>query len=62
MTALDERQRYRVPEACELLRISKAYFYRKVRDKKVVIIKDGTRTFVSGSEIARLSRAAGSET
>ena len=53
---LDERQRYAVTEALEYLRLSRARLYDKIAAGEIKVIKDGARTFVPGSEIARLSR------
>ena len=57
LPALDERQRYTVEEALGYLRCSRARLYEKVAHGELKILKDGRRTFVPGSEIARLSRA-----
>lgn len=52
---LDPHQRYTVLEACAYLRISRGYFYAKIHEGEIRLIRDGGRTFVPGSEIARLS-------
>jgi hypothetical protein len=54
---LDERQRYSVEETLSYLRLSRARLYEKIQQNEVAVIKDGRRTYVAGSEIARLSRA-----
>ena len=56
LPALDERQRYSVPEALEYLRTNRARLYEQIAQGSIVVIKDGRRTYVPGSEIARLSR------
>ena len=51
----DPRLRYPVPEASVLLRQSVAKTWRDIKDKLIVAIRDGGRTYVPGSEIARRS-------
>lgn len=58
LAALDPRQRYTVAEAREYLRISRPYLYGKLKRGEIQSIKDGTRRFIPGSEIARLSALA----
>jgi hypothetical protein len=53
---LDEKQRYEIPEACKYLRQSRAKTYNDVKAGRLRVIKDGARTYVPGSEIARKSR------
>jgi len=55
---LDVHQRYNVREACIYLRISRALLYGDISRGKIKIIKHGTRTFIAGHEIARLSNPA----
>ena len=57
LAALDERQRYSIDEAAAYLRCSRAQLYKKIKVGVVLVIKDGDRTYVPGSVIARLSRA-----
>jgi hypothetical protein len=52
---LDVNQRYSVAEALAYLRTSRKSFYDKLAPS-IAFIREGTRTFVPGSEIARLSR------
>jgi hypothetical protein len=56
---LDVSQRYTVEEALAYLRTSRATIYKLINaaepTDKLQIIKEGKRTFVPGSEIARLS-------
>jgi hypothetical protein len=54
---LDTHQRYSVPEALALLRTSRKTFYDLVKTQRVAVIKEGKRTYVPGTEIARLSAA-----
>lgn len=53
---LDERQRYTVTEAEAYLRISRSRLYEKIAAGEILIVKDGRRTYITGSEIAKLSR------
>ena len=52
---LDVNQRYTVPEATAYLRQSRAKTYTDIRDGKLPIIKDGSRTYVPGKAIAARS-------
>ncbi len=52
---LDTAQRYSIKEALGYLRISRARFYAKVKAKEIKLIKDGGRSFVAGSVIAKAS-------
>lgn len=54
---LDPAQRYTVSEALAYLRISRSRFYQNIDCGEIKILKDGSRTFVPGSEIARASCA-----
>jgi excisionase family DNA binding protein len=58
LAPLDERQRYTVDESLEYLRVSRARLYKKIQAGELTVLKDGRRTFIPGSEIARLSRFA----
>lgn len=53
---LDTTQRYTVDEALDYLRIGRTWFYELVSTKAINLIHEGRRTFVPGTEIARLSR------
>jgi hypothetical protein len=53
--AFDPLQRYEIPEANALLRQSNAKTYGDIKAGKIRVIRDGGRTYVPGSEIARLS-------
>jgi hypothetical protein len=52
---IDLLQRYDVVEAAQYLRISRAKLYNDVAAGLIAVIKDGKRTFVHGSELARRS-------
>ncbi len=53
---LDELQRYSIPEAIAYLRKSRKTVYDDIRAGRLRVLKEGKRTFVPGSEIARRSR------
>jgi hypothetical protein len=53
--ALDPLQRYSIPEANALLRQSNARTYQQIKVGELKVIKDGGRTYIPGSEIARRS-------
>ena len=53
---VDVAQRYTIKEATSYLRISHASIYKEINARRLCVIKHGKRTFVPGSEIARLSR------
>jgi prophage regulatory protein len=53
---VDVAQRYTIKEATFYLRISHASIYKEINAGRIRILKQGKRTFVPGSEIARLSR------
>ena len=55
LAPLDERQRYSVREAAAYLRSSTFSIYRDIAEGRIRIIKDRSRTYVPGSEIARRS-------
>jgi hypothetical protein len=58
MPPIDPRQRYTIEETKAYLRLSRASVYQRINNGSLQIIKDGKRTFVPGSEIARLSSIA----
>lgn len=53
---VDMSQRYTIAEAIAYLRISHATVYKEINAGRIKVLKQGKRTFVPGSEIARLSR------
>jgi hypothetical protein len=55
LAPLDVNQRYSVPEALAYLRTSRKSFYEKIFPR-ISVIREGSRTFIPGVEIARLSR------
>lgn len=57
---LDEKQRYAIPEAAALLRISRAQVYRLINAKSLTPLHDGARIFIPGSEIIARSTLGGS--
>jgi len=52
---LDATQRYTVEEAARYLRTSRWTVYQMLKNSQIQKIKQGKRTFIPGSEIARLS-------
>ncbi len=56
---LDESQRYSVSEAAAYLRVSRPTVYKMIAEGRLESICEGSRRFVPGTEIARLSRAPG---
>ncbi len=52
-TQFDERLRFSIDEASALLRQSRAKTYNDITAGRLRIIKDGSRTYVPGTEIAR---------
>lgn len=52
---LDPLQRYSVPEANAFLRQSNARTYQQIKSGELRVIRDGGRTYIPGSEIARRS-------
>jgi hypothetical protein len=54
---LDEKRRYSVKLTCAYLDVSHARLYEKIARGELEVIKDGRRTYIPGTEIARLCRA-----
>lgn len=55
---LDPNQRYTLVEACQLLRQSRAKTYKDIAEGNLVVIKDGRRAYIPGSELVRRSTLA----
>lgn len=56
-TSAPQREIYPIDEACTKLgNVSRASIYRWAAQGKIRLVKIGGRTFISGAEIARLSR------
>jgi hypothetical protein len=53
---LDPQQRYTVEEAIRYLRSSRASVYKDIARGKLLSIKEGSRRYIPGSEIALRSR------
>lgn len=53
--ALDPLQRYTVPEAAALLRISRATIFKQIAEGAIGSFCEGKRRFISGAEIIRRS-------
>ncbi len=56
LPTLDQQQRYTIPETCAYLRTSRASVYKLIANDSLRVLKEGKRTFVPGSEIARRSQ------
>jgi prophage regulatory protein len=56
LAPVDLAQRYTIKEATSYLRVSHASIYKEINARRLRVLKHGKRTFVPGSEIARLSR------
>lgn len=54
---IDANQRYGILEAAAYLRVSRARLYANISAGTITTIRDGTRRYVPGSEIIRVSRA-----
>lgn len=52
---VDPNQRYTVPESSATLRQSVAKTYLDIKNGRLRVIKDGTRTYVPGVELIRRS-------
>jgi excisionase family DNA binding protein len=59
---VDVAQRYTIKEATAYLKISHATIYKEINARRLRVLKQGKRTFVPGSEIARLSQLEGAPT
>jgi hypothetical protein len=59
LAPVDLAQRYTISEAVSYLRISHASIYKEINARRLQVLKQGKRTFVPGSEIARLSQLEG---
>lgn len=53
---MDVAQGYTIKEASAYLKISHASTYKEINARRLRVLKRGKRTFVPGSEIARLSQ------
>lgn len=58
--SFDPRLRFNVDEAAVFLACSRAHVYRLIREGDLPVHKEGRRTFVMGSDVARLCALAGS--
>ena len=45
--------RFEISEAANILRISRATLYERIRDGLIAIQKDGRRTFITADELRR---------
>ena len=56
---LDQSQRYAVDEAARYLRLAPSTTWLRIGQGHIHTIREGGRTFIPGTEIARLSRLPG---
>jgi excisionase family DNA binding protein len=56
LPALDVNQRYTILEAAAYLRISRTSVFADIREGRLMPIREGARTLIPGTEIARRSR------
>ena len=61
LAPLDLAQRYTVAEAALYLRSSVWSVFRDIRERRLTVIREGTRVYVPGTELARRSRVEGPE-
>jgi excisionase family DNA binding protein len=50
------KPRYSVAEASELLGISRALAWQRIKAGKLAVVRDGKRSFVTNEEVARYAR------
>jgi excisionase family DNA binding protein len=55
LAPLDTAQRYTINEALAYLRTSRATIYNLIAAGEIRVLREGKRTYVPGSEIARRS-------
>jgi excisionase family DNA binding protein len=55
LAPLDVAQRYSLGEACAYLRVSVPTLYNEINAGRIRTIRHGSRRYVPGSEIARVS-------
>jgi excisionase family DNA binding protein len=53
---IDANQRYSVPEACALLRLSRSWVFKEIRSGRLRVFKDGRRTYVHGTTLIERCR------
>jgi excisionase family DNA binding protein len=53
---VDVNQSYSTREACQYLRCARGTLYQLINDDVIIVQRRGGRTFVPGSELARLAR------
>lgn len=56
---LDSQQRYAIPEAAALLRVSRAKVYQLISAGSLKTLHEGARVFIPGSEIVARSTLPG---
>jgi hypothetical protein len=53
---IDLNQAYSVVESCQYLRCSRSFFYRMLEAGLFAVVRRGARTFLPGTELARLAQ------
>ena len=51
--------RFEVPEAAQILRMSRAQLYNRIQDGSLKPQKDGARTYITRAELERYVQACG---
>ena len=51
--------RFEVPEAAQILRMSRAQLYNRIHDGSLKLQNDGARTYISRAELERYVHACG---
>jgi excisionase family DNA binding protein len=46
-----------IPQACAVTGLSRATLYARIKSGQLRVVKDGGRTFITGSELERYLRA-----
>jgi excisionase family DNA binding protein len=54
--------RFEVTEAAQILRMSRAQLYNRIHDGSLKPQKDGTRTYITRTELQRYVQACGHQT
>lgn len=47
------KPRYKIEEAAELLGLSRAKTYERIREGRITVVKDGKHSFITAAEIER---------
>jgi hypothetical protein len=52
---LDVQRRYKIPQSCSILGISRSHFYKHVLSR-IKVIREGNAVFIPGSELVKLAQ------